>query len=194
MAVFKKIRLILQCGEIWSFAGSKKKKVWTWPAIDRDSRKIADAYVGSLSRKGTCETDGGRKTGSVRSCHDPAPFAALCPAGDRPPFSGGNKTAVCKCLADVHSAALMRICGQLLSNTTENPGIHPLLESPAAGLARRMSVCQAFPRRPVRSTHKMPFTASRGSRGLRLRESFLHIDCEMTGSNLLHCLPVISML
>jgi IS1 family transposase len=44
--------LILQCDEIWSFVGSKKKKVWIWIAIDRDSRTIAGAYAGSRDKEG----------------------------------------------------------------------------------------------------------------------------------------------
>ncbi len=43
---------------------------------------------------------------------------------------------------------------------------------------------------PVRSTHKMPFNTSRGSRGLRSREFFLHNDCKIIGSSLVHCLSV----
>jgi valyl-tRNA synthetase len=41
---------------------------------------------------------------------------------------------------------------------------------------------------------KMPSSTSRGSRGLRPRVSFLQADCEMTGSILIHCLSVSSML
>jgi IS1 family transposase len=39
--------------EIWSFAGSKRSKVWIWIAINRDTRQIAGLAFGDRSDK-TC--------------------------------------------------------------------------------------------------------------------------------------------
>ena len=44
-----------------------------------------------LMRRSTCQAGGDRKTGSVRNCHDPAPFAPFCPADHIAPFLAGTK-------------------------------------------------------------------------------------------------------
>ncbi len=42
-------------------------------------------------RRSACKAGGGRKAGSVRNRHDPAPFAPFRPAGRPAPFSAGTK-------------------------------------------------------------------------------------------------------
>jgi insertion element IS1 protein InsB len=44
-------RLTIECDEMWSFVGSKKKELYIWLAIDRDTREIVGCYVGDRSRK-----------------------------------------------------------------------------------------------------------------------------------------------
>jgi len=44
-------RLTIECDEMWSFVNSKKKEVYIWLAIDRDSREIIGCFVGDRTRK-----------------------------------------------------------------------------------------------------------------------------------------------
>ena len=48
----EKIRLTIQCDEMWSFVGKKDNKQWIWLALDADSRSIVGVYVGSRDREG----------------------------------------------------------------------------------------------------------------------------------------------
>jgi IS1 family transposase len=48
----KKIRLTIQCDEMWSFVGNKDNKQWIWLALDADSGEIVGVYVGSRDREG----------------------------------------------------------------------------------------------------------------------------------------------
>ncbi|MFO0210194.1 MAG: IS1 family transposase, partial [Pseudanabaena sp.] len=43
----KKVRLTIECDELWSFVGNKKYKVWVCLAIDRDTREIVGVYIGN---------------------------------------------------------------------------------------------------------------------------------------------------
>jgi IS1 family transposase len=45
--------LTIECDEMWSFVGSKDVKYWVWLAINRTTREIVDAYVGSRDQKWT---------------------------------------------------------------------------------------------------------------------------------------------
>jgi hypothetical protein len=145
-------------------------------------------------RRSTCKAGGDRKTGSVRNCHDPAPFAPFCPADHIAPFLAGTK------LPSMNASRMSmppRACKSAANS------LIMLWNTPAFVHCwnRRWQVwCggyrsgKSFHGAPVRSTHKMPFSTSRGSRGLRPRESFLHTDCKIIGSSLIHCLSVSSML
>ena len=42
-------KLILQCDEIWSFVGNKKKKIWIWLALDLKTREIVGVFIGVQS-------------------------------------------------------------------------------------------------------------------------------------------------
>jgi len=44
-----KERPILEIDEIWSFVGSKKNKVWTWIALERQTRRIVGVVFGDRS-------------------------------------------------------------------------------------------------------------------------------------------------
>ena len=46
-------RPTVEMDELWSFAESKRHKIWIWPAIDRDTRQIAGVAFGDRSDK-TC--------------------------------------------------------------------------------------------------------------------------------------------
>ena len=48
----KKGPLTIQCDEMWSFVGSKKKKEWIWLALDQNSKKVLGVHVGSRDKKG----------------------------------------------------------------------------------------------------------------------------------------------
>lgn len=48
----EKGRITIECDEMWSFVGKKDNKQWIWLAIDRNTREIVGAYVGSRDRKG----------------------------------------------------------------------------------------------------------------------------------------------
>ena len=48
----KKGPLTIQCDEMWSFVGRKKKKQWIWLAIDQNSKKIVGIHVDSRDKKG----------------------------------------------------------------------------------------------------------------------------------------------
>lgn len=43
--------LTIECDELWSFVGSKKNELYTWLAIDRDTREIVGCFIGDRSRK-----------------------------------------------------------------------------------------------------------------------------------------------
>jgi len=45
------VRLTIECDELWSFVGDKKRKVWIWLTIDRNTREIVGVYVGSRDRE-----------------------------------------------------------------------------------------------------------------------------------------------
>ncbi len=47
-----KIRLTVECDEIWSYAGNKKNKYWIRFAIDAVTREIAGVYIGTRGREG----------------------------------------------------------------------------------------------------------------------------------------------
>jgi insertion element IS1 protein InsB len=47
----KKVRLTIECDELWSFVGDKKRKVWIWLAIDRNTREIVGVHVGSRDKE-----------------------------------------------------------------------------------------------------------------------------------------------
>jgi len=138
-------------------------------------------------RRSTCKAGGDRKTGSVRNCHDPAPFAPFCPPDCIAPFFAETK------LPSMNASRRSmppRSCKSTANSSTMRRNTPAFLQC----WNRRWQVwCggyrsgKSFHGAPVRSTHKMPFSTSRGSRGLRPRESFLQADCEMTGSILIHC-------
>ncbi len=44
--------LTIECDEMWSFVGNKDAKYWIWLAINRATREIIGAYVGSRDREG----------------------------------------------------------------------------------------------------------------------------------------------
>ena len=50
--VKKKIRLTIQCDEMWSFVGNKDNKQWIWLALDADRGNIIGVHVGSRDREG----------------------------------------------------------------------------------------------------------------------------------------------
>jgi insertion element IS1 protein InsB len=43
--------LTLECDELWSFVGSKRRQQWVWLALDRDTREIVGVAVGSRTKK-----------------------------------------------------------------------------------------------------------------------------------------------
>jgi insertion element IS1 protein InsB len=45
------VRLTIECDELWSFVGDKKRKVWVWLAIDRNTKEIIGVYVGSRDKE-----------------------------------------------------------------------------------------------------------------------------------------------
>lgn len=47
----KKVRLTIECDELWSFVNNSKNKVWIWLAIDRKTREIVGVYVGSRGQE-----------------------------------------------------------------------------------------------------------------------------------------------
>jgi len=42
--------LILECDELWSFVGKKKRQKWIWLALNRDTREIVGVAIGSRRR------------------------------------------------------------------------------------------------------------------------------------------------
>ena len=46
----KKVRLTLECDEVWSYMGQRRHKVWLWLAMHRDTREIVALQVGDRSR------------------------------------------------------------------------------------------------------------------------------------------------
>lgn len=48
----QKGRLTIECDEMWSFVGKKEQKYWIWLAINRTTREIIGASVGSRDREG----------------------------------------------------------------------------------------------------------------------------------------------
>jgi insertion element IS1 protein InsB len=43
--------LILECDELWSFVGSKRRQKWVWLALDRDTREVVGVAVGSRTKR-----------------------------------------------------------------------------------------------------------------------------------------------
>ena len=46
----KKGRLTIECDEMWSFVSAKKKVLYIWLAIDRETREIVGCYIGDRTR------------------------------------------------------------------------------------------------------------------------------------------------
>lgn len=42
----KKVRLTLECDELWSFVRTKRTPQWIWLALDRDTREIVGVAIG----------------------------------------------------------------------------------------------------------------------------------------------------
>jgi IS1 family transposase len=42
--------LILECDELWSFVGSKRRQKWIWLAINRETREIVGMAIGSRTK------------------------------------------------------------------------------------------------------------------------------------------------
>jgi IS1 family transposase/transposase-like protein len=51
----KKVRLNVECDELWSFVDCKENKQWVWLAMDRETREIIGAYIGERSEEGAKE-------------------------------------------------------------------------------------------------------------------------------------------
>lgn len=47
-------KLIIECDEMWSFVGKKKKQFYIWLAIDRQTREIVGCYIGNRTYR-SCE-------------------------------------------------------------------------------------------------------------------------------------------
>lgn len=47
----QKVRLIMECDEMWAFVGSKKNPKWIWFALNRDTREILGVYIGDRSKE-----------------------------------------------------------------------------------------------------------------------------------------------
>ena len=43
-------RLTMECDEEWSYVGNKKNKMWTWLAIDKETRECVGCFIGDRSR------------------------------------------------------------------------------------------------------------------------------------------------
>jgi insertion element IS1 protein InsB len=48
----KKVRLNVECDELWSFVDYRQNKQWVWLAMDRDTREIIGVYIGDRSEEG----------------------------------------------------------------------------------------------------------------------------------------------
>jgi transposase-like protein len=48
----KKVRLNVECDELWSFVDCKENKQWVWLAMDRETREIIGVYIGDRSEEG----------------------------------------------------------------------------------------------------------------------------------------------
>jgi insertion element IS1 protein InsB len=48
----KKVRLNVECDELWSFVDCKENKQWVWLAMDRETREIIGVYIGARSEEG----------------------------------------------------------------------------------------------------------------------------------------------
>jgi insertion element IS1 protein InsB len=42
--------LILECDELWSFVGKKRRQKWIWLAINRDTREIVGVAIGARTK------------------------------------------------------------------------------------------------------------------------------------------------
>ena len=48
----KKVRLNVECDELWSFVDCRQNKQWVWLAMDRETREIIGVYIGERSAEG----------------------------------------------------------------------------------------------------------------------------------------------
>ena len=48
----KKIRLNVECDELWSFVDSQQNQQWVWLAMDRETREIIGVHIGDRSAEG----------------------------------------------------------------------------------------------------------------------------------------------
>lgn len=43
--------MTLECDELWSFVGRKRRQQWVWLALDRDTREIVGVAVGARTKE-----------------------------------------------------------------------------------------------------------------------------------------------
>lgn len=43
--------MTLECDELWSFVGSKRRQQWVWLALDRETREIVGVAVGARTKE-----------------------------------------------------------------------------------------------------------------------------------------------
>ena len=48
----KKVRLNIECDELWSFVNCRQNKQWVWLAMNREIREIIGVYIGKRSAEG----------------------------------------------------------------------------------------------------------------------------------------------
>jgi IS1 family transposase/transposase-like protein len=48
----KKVRLNVECDELWSFVDCRQNKQWVWLAMDTETREIIGVYIGDRSEEG----------------------------------------------------------------------------------------------------------------------------------------------
>ena len=48
----KKVRLNIECDELWSFVNCRQNKQWVWLAMNRETREIIGVYIGERSAEG----------------------------------------------------------------------------------------------------------------------------------------------
>ena len=165
--------------------------------IRRIGRKaIINCFLDKLYFMGrsTFNVSGDRKTRSVCDGHDLGAFAALCLANSKTPFFAGTKLPSM-------NASRMSIFPRSYRSSASSKRIFRKTPCFVHFWKRLWHVWyggyllgRSFQGAPVLNIHNIPFSTSRGSRGLRPLGSFSGTDFDIMGSIRFHCSFVSSIL
>jgi len=148
---------------------------------------------GHFMRRSAGHVQGDRKTSSVCHCHDLGPFPPLSFTNSRPPFFAGAKVPSMKASLKSRPPRSRKSSAKLLRISSNNPESDHFWNQRwqvwYGGYLSGMS----FQGAPVRNTHSIPLSTSRGFLAGRPRCSARTSRDGISFSNFCHCTSLMSI-